>query len=116
MTGSFPRIRYVTVDTSDADALAGFWTAALGYVVAAETPYLLLKDPRGHGPHLHLQRGDAAGEPRLHLDLFTPDRAGELPRLERAGAVRIRTVEENGMVWDVLRAPGGQVFCLFEDP
>lgn len=115
MTSSRPRIRYVTIDSMDAEATAAFWSAALGYDVISTEPYVLLKDPADSGPHLHVQRSAEPAASGLHLDLFSTDRAAERRRLEGLGATTVRTVSEHEMEWDVLQAPDGRLFCLFDE-
>jgi hypothetical protein len=115
VTGDALRIGYVTIDVPDPLEPAGFWAEALGYEVAATTPYVIVKDPSGRGPHLHVQRAGTSGAPRLHLDLFTNDRAGARRRLEALGATTVASYSENGIEWDVLESPFGERFCLFDE-
>ncbi|HET8599788.1 MAG TPA: VOC family protein [Segeticoccus sp.] len=105
------RLRGITLDTPDPEALAGFWRAALGY---DERPlwdgYAGGTDPHGRDPHLTFQRS-AAGR-RLHLDLYSDDPEEEAGRLVALGAERLRRVEEGDTWWWVLRDPDGNEFCI----
>jgi len=108
-----------TLDCSDPDRLARFWTNAAGFVVdgVIEGRYVSL---RGHGVALTLQRVD---EPktvknRMHLDLLVDDVELEVGRLEELGASRLtaRPREEFGQTWFVLADPEGNEFCVAEEP
>lgn len=113
------RIENVTIDCHEERALAAFWTAALGYEVAVDQPgdWMVLRDPAGVAPNIALQ---VVPEPkvvknRVHLDLYPT--AGsledEVKRLERAGAQRVRYVENDPdeSHW-ILADPEGNEFCL----
>lgn len=68
----------------------------------------------GPGPRILLQRLDEPDGPvRGHPDFAVADRAAETGRHERLGAEVLDRREH----WTVLRAPGGQVYCLTDrDP
>ncbi len=96
-----------------------FWEAALGYVRRDEASddWMLLRPSDGAGPNLALDA--AASEvhvpPRIHLDLYTEDQAGEVERLKALGATEIH--------WDkrppdadyvILADPEGNRFCVVD--
>ncbi|MFH5823980.1 4a-hydroxytetrahydrobiopterin dehydratase [Georgenia sp. AZ-5] len=65
----------LTVDARDVAAVAPFWRAVLGYRTPAGEPpgpagTLVLADPAGRGPTVHLQR--AAAPARVRLDVHLP--------------------------------------------
>jgi predicted enzyme related to lactoylglutathione lyase len=104
-----------TLDCSDLDRMAAFWTDAAGLVVdrVIEGRYVAL---RGHGIALTLQRVD---EPktvknRMHLDLLVDDVVQEVRRLESLGATRLTETarQEFGQTWYVLGDPEGNEFCV----
>jgi len=108
----------ITLDCSDLDRMAAFWTAAAGLVVdgVIEGRYVAL---RGHGIALTLQRVE---EPktvknRMHLDLLVDDVVQEVRRLEALGATRLTEAarEEFGQTWWVLADPEGNEFCVARD-
>jgi hypothetical protein len=65
----------IVLDCADADALAEFWIAVLGYQRGPlGYPYVRLVDPRGRWPDLLLQQvpEGRTGEPRTDHRLSTP--------------------------------------------
>lgn len=117
------RIENVTIDCHDERALATFWTAALGYEVAVDQPgdWMVLRDPAGVAPSIGLQvvPESKVVKNRVHFDLIPT--AGsledEVRRLERAGAQRVRYVENDPdeSHW-ILADPEGNEFCLSRPP
>jgi hypothetical protein len=87
-----------------------FWAAALGYerrqVVADDFAQVVA--PEGSGPSISFDRYRGADRvpPRIHLDLFTDDQAGEVARLEGLGARQVH--------WD--RRPPDADYVIMEDP
>ena len=107
----------LVLDCADPQALAPFWSAALGYEsLGAAGNYVLLAAPTGARPHLLLQRVDEpkTGKNRMHLDIETPDVDGEVARLEGLGARRIEADArtEHGSRWVVMADPDGNEFCV----
>ena len=108
----------LTLDCSDLDRMATFWTVAADMVVegAIEGRYVTLA---GHGATLTLQR---VAEPktvknRMHLDLLVSDLEQAVRRLESFGATRITASarQEFGQRWYVLADPEGNEFCVARD-
>ena len=98
------------------DAEVAFWSTLLDAEVRGSTrrpEFDNLVRP-GHLPlRLLFQRVGHEGPVTGHPDLATDDRVAEVARLVGLGAERV-AVEE---FWTVLRAPGGQLFCVTErDP
>ena len=106
----------LVLDCRDPDALAEFWSEALGYTtIGGAGNYVLLADGDGQGPKLLLQRvpEPKAGKNRMHLDVETPDVDGEVDRLERLGATRTgAALAEHGSTWVVMSDPEGNEFCV----
>jgi catechol 2,3-dioxygenase-like lactoylglutathione lyase family enzyme len=105
----------ITLDCTDLDREARFWSAVLGYRAEVVVPeaYVGLEGPAFT---LTLQR---VPEPkitknRMHLDLLVADLAAESARIETLGATRITPVplEMYGERWLVLADPEGNEFCL----
>jgi predicted enzyme related to lactoylglutathione lyase len=116
------RVRSLTFDCSDAQALAGFWSAALGWnVYYDDDPEVLVAPtfpPLPDGPpnllFIPVPEGKTAKN-RLHLDLGgdQESRDEEVKRLVELGATVIgdhRT--EDGAGWVVLQDPEGNEFCV----
>jgi predicted enzyme related to lactoylglutathione lyase len=106
----------LVLDCADPQALADFWSRALGLQrLGAAGNYVLLAST-GALPKLLLQR---VGEPklgknRMHLDIETADVDGEVERLETIGARRLeaQAFTEHGSRWVVMADPEGNEFCV----
>jgi hypothetical protein len=96
-----------------------FWSAALDYVPREgdDDDFALLRPHDGNGPDVSLDRwhADLQVPPRIHLDLYTEDQAGEVERLIGLGATRVQ--------WDrrppdadyiILADPEGNRFCVID--
>jgi len=108
------------LDCTDADALADFWSVALGYRREAfGHPYARLTDPSGRWPDLLLQQvpEPKTGKNRMHLDLQVIDVEGEVDRLVGAGARVIEQAHDDDGFWTVvLEDPQGNEFCVLRPP
>jgi catechol 2,3-dioxygenase-like lactoylglutathione lyase family enzyme len=114
------RIGSVVLRVDDLGRQTDFWQAALGYERrrdADNDDFVLLGPPDGVGPNLSLDRVRSTLQipPRLHLDLYTEDQAGEVERLLALGATEIH--------WDkrppdadyvILADPEGNRFCVVD--
>jgi predicted enzyme related to lactoylglutathione lyase len=107
----------LVLDCADPEALAGFWSAALGLQqLGSAGNYVLLVSPSGTLPKLLLQRvAEAkAAKNRMHLDIVTSDIGAEAARLEGLGARRVETQTrtEFGNSWVIMADPEGNEFCV----
>ena len=107
----------LVLDCVDPDALAEFWSAAIGYTsLGGAGSYVVLVDESGQQPKLLLQRVSEGKsvKNRMHLDIETPHVDDEVARLERLGARRIvaEPIEEHGTRWVVMADPEGNEFCV----
>ena len=119
----------ITIDAAHPAALARFWAAVLeGYAVRAyddaeiarlaalgftpETDPTVMVD--GPGPTLCFQKmpGRTEGRNRWHLDLRAADRAAEVQRLVKLGAI----VRDEHADWTTLLDPEGNPFCVLAAP
>ena len=113
------RIGSVVLRVDDLRRQTEFWEAALGYVRREDDSddFVLLRPGDGIGPNLSLDRARSTLQipPRIHLDLYTDDQAGEVERLLRLGATEIH--------WDkrppdadyvILADPEGNRFCVVD--
>ena len=97
-----------------------FWQSTLGYIPREppEDGWVVLTDPSGAGPNLSLDRVEekrlgALGElSRVHLDLDTSDREGEVERLLALGASRYPREYGPDDDFVVLVDPDGNRFCV----
>ena len=118
--GSTVRIGSIVLRVDDLDLERAFWTAALDYVErkdAANFDFALLRPRNGVGPNVSLDQVRATRDlpPRIHLDLYTEDQAGEVERLIGLGATEVH--------WDkrpadadyvILADPEGNRFCVVD--
>jgi catechol 2,3-dioxygenase-like lactoylglutathione lyase family enzyme len=113
------RIGSIVIRVDDLARQTEFWVAALDYVTREETSddFVLLRPRDGGGPNLSLDRVRSTVQvpPRIHLDLYTADQAGEVRRLIALGATEVQ--------WDkrppdadyvILADPEGNRFCVVD--
>src|SRR5262245_34683343 len=107
----------LVLDCDDPEALARFWSEALGYTTVGKAgSYVMLVDPDGVRPKLLLQAVPEAktAKNRMHLDVHVPDIETEAARLESLGARRLESAVRNelGTDWVVMADPEGNEFCV----
>ena len=107
----------LVLDCAQPEALAEFWSGALGWVTLGEAGnYVAVADPEGVAPALLLQRvpEPKSGKNRMHLDIHTPDIEAEATRLEGLGATRQEPeqMSEHGTNWVLMADPEGNEFCI----
>jgi predicted enzyme related to lactoylglutathione lyase len=112
-----PQGMSVVLDCRDPEALALFWSGALGYAtLGAAGNYVLLAPESGPGPKLLLQRvpEPKAGKNRMHFDLHASDIEALATSLVALGAHRVSedAMSEHGSSWIVLSDPEGNEFCV----
>jgi catechol 2,3-dioxygenase-like lactoylglutathione lyase family enzyme len=116
------RVGSIVIRVDDLERQKAFWTAALDYVPRGEERgddegFALLRPRNGEGPNVSLDRvrSEVHIPPRIHLDLYTEDQAGEVERLVGLGATRVH--------WDkqppdadyvILADPEGNRFCVID--
>jgi predicted enzyme related to lactoylglutathione lyase len=113
------RVGSIVIRVDDLERQADFWEAALGYVrrdLQADD-FILLRPRDGVGPNVSLDQVPSKVQipPRIHLDLYTEDQAGEVQRLKALGATEVH--------WDkrppdadyvILSDPEGNRFCVVD--
>ncbi|HLX36098.1 MAG TPA: VOC family protein [Candidatus Limnocylindrales bacterium] len=113
------RVGSIVIRVDDLERQKAFWTAALDYVARESDAddFALLHPRDGGGPNVSLDRvrSEVHIPPRIHLDLYTDDQAGEVERLVALGATRVP--------WDkrpadadyvILADPEGNRFCVVD--
>jgi catechol 2,3-dioxygenase-like lactoylglutathione lyase family enzyme len=113
------RVGSIVLRVDDLQRQAEFWAAALHYVrgETGSDDFVLLRPPDGVGPNLSLDQVHSTVHvpPRIHLDLYTEDQAGEVERLVALGATEVH--------WDkrppdadyvILADPEGNRFCVVD--
>jgi predicted enzyme related to lactoylglutathione lyase len=113
------RVGSIVLRVDDLKRQTEFWAAALHYVPreSDSNDFVLLRPKEGVGPNLSLDRVRSTLQvpPRIHLDLYTDDQAGEVQRLIALGATEVH--------WDkrppdadyvILADPEGNRFCVVD--
>ncbi len=113
------RIGSIVIRVDDLARQIDFWTAALDYVAREDhdDDFALLRPRDGAGSNVSLDkvRSEVHIPPRIHLDLYTDDQAGEVERLKSLGVIEIH--------WDkrpadadyiILADPEGNRFCVVD--
>jgi predicted enzyme related to lactoylglutathione lyase len=113
------RVGSIVVRVDDLQRQTQFWAAALDYV-PREGPsddFVLLRPRDGAGPNVSLDRVDSKVQvpPRIHLDLYTDDQAGEVKRLIGLGATEIHwNKRPPDADYVILADPEGNRFCVVD--
>ncbi len=113
------RLQHVTFDCQDAQRLAEFWAAALGFELIGEpSPEFAVVGgeamPEDH-PLLMFSKVPEGKtvKNRVHLDLHTEDdKDAEAERLVGLGATKVADKAEWGHSWVILHDPEGNEFCV----
>jgi len=113
------KIGSVVIRCYEFDRMLAFWQEALQYVPRepAKGGWVILRHPEGRGPNVSLQqvRAKRSGKrSRLHLDLYTNNREGEVERLMKIGATRYPWRYKPGHDFIVLEDPDGNLFCVVQ--
>ena len=112
----------IVIRVDDIRRQTAFWSAALDYVPRGsddgdDEGFVLLRPRNGVGPNVSLDRMRSALQipPRIHLDLYSDDQAGDVRRLIGLGATEVH--------WDrrpadadyvILADPEGNRFCVID--
>jgi hypothetical protein len=113
------RIGSIVLRAQDLQWQAEFWAAALDYVPRDERSddFLLLRPRHGVGPNLSfdLHHSTVHLPPRMHLDLYTDDQAGEVERLLALGATEVHWEKRpRDADYVILADPEGNRFCVVD--
>lgn len=113
------RVGSIVLRVDDLERQIAFWSAALDYAPREERSddFVVLRPRNGVGPNISLDqvRSELHLPPRIHLDLYTDDQAGEVRRLIALGATKVH--------WDkrppdadyvILADPEGNRFCVVD--
>jgi predicted enzyme related to lactoylglutathione lyase len=113
------RVGSIVLRVDDLQRQTEFWSEALQYVRRQDDSqdFVLLRPKDGVGPNVSLDRARSTVQipPRIHLDLYTEDQAGEVKRLIALGATEVH--------WDkkppdadyvILADPEGNRFCVID--
>jgi predicted enzyme related to lactoylglutathione lyase len=106
----------IVLDVNDLEICGRFWSRMLGVDVLYEDQRYMRLGHAGTRPTLLLQKVPEGheGKNRVHIDLDVPDLDVAARRAEALGAQPVRTVNEYGLAWAVMRDPDGNEFCLVQ--
>ncbi len=113
-------IETVTIDASDPQSLAAFWSEALGWSVRVDRDGDVWVEPEvGHEYFGAVRPLFFVAVPeqkrlknRIHIDLRPDDQAREVARLEALGATPVSIGQDGSEDWVVLADPEGNEFCV----
>ena len=113
------RIGSIVLRVDDLKRQMEFWTAALDYVPRKGDgdDFALLRPRGGVGPNLSLDRVHSTVQvpPRIHLDLYAEDQAGEVERLKALGATAVHwSKRPPDADYVILADPEGNRFCVVD--
>lgn len=115
-TPAVARLAMITLDAPEAEPMAHFWSAVLGWPILALTPeYAMLQGPAhalgiGTIPDHQRPSWPDDGRKQFHFDLAVDDLEASAVRCVELGAERVEP--QPGETWIVLRDPAGHAFCL----
>jgi catechol 2,3-dioxygenase-like lactoylglutathione lyase family enzyme len=115
----WPMLIGVTVDTTDPDRLAEFWSALLEVPIAHRTDgevHLARQPLRGVAVSFQRVADPTRGKNRLHLDLLVKDLPTARKRAVELGADEVAEHSRDGLHWVVVADPDGNRFCLLQPP
>jgi predicted enzyme related to lactoylglutathione lyase len=107
----------IAIDCDDADRMAAFWIATLGYEFRGSfEQYRSIVDPTGEGPKILFQQlapGErTTGKNSIHLDMHVTDVASEVARLTDLGATELHAVDLGETYWVTMSDVEGNQFCV----
>jgi predicted enzyme related to lactoylglutathione lyase len=113
------RVGSIVLRVDDVERAAAFWAAALDYAPRPERSddFVVLRPRDGNGPNLSLDQVPAGPRtrPRIHLDLYTDDQAGEVRRLLALGATEVHwSKRPPDADYIILADPEGNRFCVVD--
>lgn len=110
------RLAMITLDATEVEPLARFWSAVLAWpIVALTEEYAMLTGPShalgiGAIPDRQAPSWPDEGRKQFHFDLAADDLEAAATRCLELGAVRVDP--QPGETWIVLQDPAGHPFCL----
>jgi predicted enzyme related to lactoylglutathione lyase len=113
-------LAHITFDAADPQALAAFWSAALGRPIddGASEFFASIDDQVADRPSwffIKVPEGKSTKN-RVHVDLTADDRDAEVDRLIAEGATKLSQHDEWGVSWTVLVDPENNEFCVGQSP
>ena len=109
----------IVLRVDDLELEATFWATALGDERRPREAddFAQVVSPDRSGPNISFDRYRAAERvpPRIHLDLFTEDQAGEVRRLQGLGARQVHWAKRPADAdYVIMEDPEGNRFCVID--
>ena len=113
------RVGSIVIRVDDLERQVAFWSAALDYLPREDDSddFKLLHSRDGAGPNVSLDRVRSTLQvpPRIHLDLYAEDQAGEVQRLLGLGATEVHWDKRRADAdYVILADPEGNRFCVID--
>lgn len=113
------RVGSIVLRVDDLERQTAFWSAALDYVPREDDSddFVLMRPRNGVGPNMSLDRVRSTLQipPRIHLDLYAADQAGEVRRLIGLGATEVHWERRPADAdYVILADPEGNRFCVVD--
>ncbi len=113
------RVGSIVIRVDDLQRQTEFWEAALDYEhrQTDSDDFVLLRPKDGAGPNISLDRVRSSVQvpPRIHLDLYAEDQAGEVRRLLALGATEVHWAKRPPDAdYVILADPEGNRFCVVD--
>lgn len=109
----------VTIDSTDAAALASWWAGLLGVEMQQMGGYYWLRRQEGGRFSLTFQQvpEPKAGKNRVHVDFAVGDLEAATDRILSAGGAMLaeHVWGEDGPTWRVMEDPQGNEFCIIPE-
>ncbi|WP_427017206.1 VOC family protein [Pseudarthrobacter sp. P1] len=102
------------INSTNAPALAAFWSSYLETGIEAEHEVFIWLGRRAGETRLAFQQVERAteGRRRLHLDFGSDDVEADIARAVALGATEIEDLWSGSFHWHVLADPDGNEFCI----
>ena len=111
------KLGMVTINTTDAEALARWWAEQTNAeITQTNEGWFVVLEGGGLPVMLAFQKVDdqSVGKNSIHLDLAAPDLDAEVDRLLTAGATLVERRGEKSFQWVTLADPHGNEFDVAE--
>ena len=105
----------ITLDTADAEKLAGWWAEQLGGTITETNGgWYVVMQVRGLPIRVSFQKVEdpTPGKNKIHLDLMTEDVDSEVERLLGVGASLVERRGDDSFRWVTMADPDGNEFCV----
>ncbi|HSX01745.1 MAG TPA: VOC family protein [Candidatus Saccharimonadia bacterium] len=108
------QLKYILIDAEDSEAVAQFWSRALGRPVGKRYgPFIELEAPAGAvGVTIQRVPKRTSGKNNIHFDLQTDDLDASEAYIVEMGGRLVEVQRQGRWEWRIMADPEGNVFCL----